>query len=283
VSAYIGGPTLTDALAHAPKRAVIGSLVFAGLVGCGEAGGPRVATRFVLTGLPSSVISGTVVTVTVTAKDASGITVTDYSGTVHLTSTDPAAELPLTSYTFVSVDVGSHPWHVAFNTVGTQTVTATDVTTNSITGSETLTIADQPRCASIPPPWTQPCKPPPLVFIDNQRPDSAVVFLTWNAGDVDEYIVPAASNRCAYAFEAFNTYAGVVDDSAYFRVGVFDNTTHFVQKASSGWTVADSTPSAGYVWRGAPSSSLVLTVFPDTTAQGAWHIATSFTSTCLLY
>jgi len=229
------------------------------------------------------VIAGTPVTYTATAKDASGTTVTNYSGTVHFTSTDPAAELSPFNYTYVVADAGSHTWHMAFNTVGTQTLTVTDVTTTSSTGSETLTITDQPRCASTPPPWTQPCKPPPLVFIDNQRPDSAVVFLTWNAGDVDEYIVPAASTRCAYAFEAFNTYAGVVDDSAYFRVGVFDNTSHFVQKASSGWTVADSTPSAGYVWRGAPSSSLVLTVFPDTTAQGAWHIATSFTSTCLLY
>ena len=131
----------------------------------------------------------------------------------------------------------------------------------------------------MPPPWTQPCKPPPLVVIVNQRPDSAVIFLTWNAGDVDEYVVPADSTQCAYAFEAFNSFAGVVDDSAYFRVGVFDNTAHFVQKASSGWTVADST-SMAYEWRAAPPSALQLTVLPDTNAQGAWHITTSFAGPC---
>ncbi len=105
------------------------SLVFAGLVGCGEAGGPRVVTRLVLTGLPSSVIAGTPVTYTATAKDASGTTVTDYSGTVHFTSTDPAAELSPFNYTYVVADAGSHTWHMAFNTVGTQTLTVTDVTT----------------------------------------------------------------------------------------------------------------------------------------------------------
>src|SRR5713101_9042177 len=73
-------------LAQTPARAVMSSLVFAGLVGCGDAGGPRVVTRLVLTGLPSSVIAGTPVTYTATAKDASGTTVTDYSGTVHFTS-----------------------------------------------------------------------------------------------------------------------------------------------------------------------------------------------------
>ena len=77
---------------------------------------------------------------------------------------------------------------MAFNTAGTQTVTVTDVSTTSITGGETLTVAQPPPCASMPPPWTQPCKPPPLVVIVNQRPDSAVIFLTWNAGDVDEYV-----------------------------------------------------------------------------------------------
>jgi len=114
-----------------------------------------------------------------------------------------------------------------------------------------------------------------VVSLTNQRSDSIVVFLIFNAGDQDEYQIAPNSTLCAYAFEAFNSYQGVVDDSAYFKV----TTTQFVQKALSGWTVADSTPTAD-VWRAAADSALQLTVFADTTVQGVWHIGTSFAPLC---
>ncbi len=163
---------------------------------------------------------------------------------------------------------------ITFKTAGTQTITARDVDYPSITGSNTLMVG-LARCAYIPPPWTQPCRPSPVVSLTNQRSDSIVVFLIFNAGDQDEYQIAPNSTLCAYAFEAFNSYQGVVDDSAYFKV----TTTQFVQKALSGWTVADSTPTAD-VWRAAADSALQLTVFADTTVQGVWHIGTSFAPLC---
>lgn len=54
----------------------------------------------------------------------------DYSGTVHFTSSDPAAELPPDT----QLSDGDGLFSIAFNTPGSQTVTATDTVTPGITG-----------------------------------------------------------------------------------------------------------------------------------------------------
>src|SRR2546426_6542315 len=97
------------------------------------------ASQLLVSGLPSSVISGVAATVTVTAKDASGNTATGYTGTVHFSSTDPSALLP-PNYPFLSADAGSHTFAVTLQTAGSQAVTATDVATSSVTGSQTVVV-----------------------------------------------------------------------------------------------------------------------------------------------
>lgn len=84
----------------------------------------------------SPVAAGSPSSVTVTAKDSGGSTVTGYIGTIHFTSTDGAATLP-SNYTFVGGDNGVHTFTngVTLRTAGTQTVTATDTVTGSITGT----------------------------------------------------------------------------------------------------------------------------------------------------
>src|SRR5205814_500796 len=63
-----------------------------------------------------------------------------YTGTVHFTSTDSKARLPA-NYTFTSSDVGSHTFsNVLFTVAGTQSLTATDTGTGSITGTQGLSI-----------------------------------------------------------------------------------------------------------------------------------------------
>ena len=66
--------------------------------------------------------TGTAFTVTVTAVDSSGNTVTGYTGKVHFTSTDAAAVLPA-DYTFVAADNGVHTFNVTLKTAGSQTIT----------------------------------------------------------------------------------------------------------------------------------------------------------------
>jgi hypothetical protein len=94
---------------------------------------PGAATHFVVTGIPSPTVPGAADNVTVTAKDAYGNTAFGYAGIVHFTSSDSAAVLPANA----TLTAGVGTFSVTFNTAGTQSLTATDTVTSSITGSET--------------------------------------------------------------------------------------------------------------------------------------------------
>jgi hypothetical protein len=87
-------------------------------------------THFSVTG-PAMATVGTAFDITVTALDASNNTVTSYSGTAHFTSSDAQADLPPNSM----LANGSAELATALKTVGSQTVTATDTVTASITGA----------------------------------------------------------------------------------------------------------------------------------------------------
>jgi hypothetical protein len=90
----------------------------------------------VLSGFPTSTTAGTSQTFTVTLKDAYGNIATGYTGTIHFTSSDPNALLPL-NYTFTAADQGVHTFTATLNTRGTQSLTATDTLNGLLTGSET--------------------------------------------------------------------------------------------------------------------------------------------------
>jgi hypothetical protein len=75
---------------------------------------------------PTSASAGSGLTITVTARDASGNATPGYSGTVHFASSDHVATLPA-DYTFVAGDSGTHSFSVTLKTAGTQSLTATDM------------------------------------------------------------------------------------------------------------------------------------------------------------
>ena len=106
------------------------------------------AALLVVSGFPSSVTTGAPVTGTVTAKDASGNTAFGYIGTVHVTSTDPAAQLP-PNHTFAAADRGSYTFTATFQTAGNQTVTATDEGPSSVYGSETFTVTPSHKASDV--------------------------------------------------------------------------------------------------------------------------------------
>ncbi|MBV8834121.1 MAG: hypothetical protein JO108_33390 [Acidobacteriaceae bacterium] len=97
-----------------------------------------------LTTTASSVPTGTPLSVTVTVKNSKGVTLPFYTGTIHFTSTDAAAQLPA-DYAFTASDGGTHTFSVSFGTTGSQSVAATDVDVSSIKGSvsETVTQGQQ--------------------------------------------------------------------------------------------------------------------------------------------
>jgi hypothetical protein len=96
---------------------------------------PANAVTLVVAGYPSPVTVGTVNTFTVTLFDAYGNVATGYTGTVHFSSSDSTANLP-GDYMFSASDNGTKIFAAVFNTVGTQSLTATDTVNSSITGTQ---------------------------------------------------------------------------------------------------------------------------------------------------
>jgi hypothetical protein len=89
--------------------------------------------KLVLTG-PATESAGKSFSLTVTAQTSSGATDTGYLGTIRFTSSDPQAGLPA-NFTFTAANHGTYTFTVTFKTAGTQSVTATDNSNSSITGT----------------------------------------------------------------------------------------------------------------------------------------------------
>ncbi len=98
---------------------------------------PAAATHFTVSA-PGSAGPNTAFNFTVTALDLFNNTATGYAGTVHFTSSDGTAVLPANS----TLSNGAGTLSATLNTLGNQTITATDTVTSSITGtSGTISVA----------------------------------------------------------------------------------------------------------------------------------------------
>jgi hypothetical protein len=143
-----GGPTPTHAvLAGSPaiqkgdpalnftfdQRYTPRAYVSAPDVGAFEAQ-PAVAFRL---GAPTQVTAGVPFPLVVTALDSYGNTASTYTGTIHFTSTDPAAVLP-PNYQFVASDGGKQVFSVTLQTPGLQKVSVYD--TGNINRKGTVTV-----------------------------------------------------------------------------------------------------------------------------------------------
>ncbi len=89
--------------------------------------------KFLVTA-PSSADSGVAFNFVVTAQDAYGNVITNYTGTVHFSSTDGSGILPA-DYSFQLSDSGSRIFSSTLITNGIQTITATDIISGSISGT----------------------------------------------------------------------------------------------------------------------------------------------------
>jgi hypothetical protein len=98
-------------------------------------GSYSLAPGFAVTGFPSTTTAGAAGAFTVTANNANGTTATNYTGTVHFTSSDPLAALPA-DYTFIAIDQGVHTFSARLKTAGTQSITAAETTPGSLIGTE---------------------------------------------------------------------------------------------------------------------------------------------------
>ena len=95
--------------------------------------------HFSVTG-PTGAVAGIPFNVTVTALDSTNGVVTSYAGTVHITSTDPRIVRPVDG----PLTNGIGTFAVTLQTVGAETVTATDTVTSSITGTSGSIVIENP-------------------------------------------------------------------------------------------------------------------------------------------
>lgn len=95
------------------------------------------ATSKLLVTAPSGVSANTAFQVVVSARDPFNNLVPGYAGTVHFTSSDPAAILPADN----TLASGSRNFSVRLGTAGLQAVTATDTVTPAITGGANVSVA----------------------------------------------------------------------------------------------------------------------------------------------
>ena len=105
-----------------------------------------------VSGISTPRSAGVASSVTVKAIDVFGNTVTSYTGTIHFSSSDPAAVLPPDfTFTPTAAEAGFHTFTngVTLKTTGTQSVTATDVASASITGSQTGIVVNPAAAASL--------------------------------------------------------------------------------------------------------------------------------------
>jgi lysophospholipase L1-like esterase len=97
----------------------------------------QTATRFALA-TTASPNSGVPFSFTVTAQDDAGNIASGYSGTVHFTSTDAAAGVQLPADATLANGQGT--FSATLITAGSQTITATDTVTSTITGIVSVTV-----------------------------------------------------------------------------------------------------------------------------------------------
>ncbi len=134
--------------------------------------------------LPQNMGAGDAATATLTAYGSDFNVATGYTGTVHFTSTDGSATLPL-DYTFTPGDNGTHTFPAGFilRTAGSQIVTVTDNANPTITGTDGVTVG-----------------PPTPTGLAANAVSTTQVNLSWSPSTgATQYEISRASATSAYA------------------------------------------------------------------------------------
>jgi hypothetical protein len=100
---------------------------------------PALATVWVTSGLPAATTAGAAQTFTLTTMDSYGNVATNYFGTVHFTSTDGQAVLPV-DYTYTAADAGKHTFTATLKTAGNQSFTFADTVSTVLTATQSITV-----------------------------------------------------------------------------------------------------------------------------------------------
>jgi sugar lactone lactonase YvrE len=176
-----------------------------------------VASRLDVTGFPSFITAGTIGRFTVSARDPAGSIDTGFIGTVHFSSSDPAALLQQ-PYTFTPDDHGVHTFDAVLQTAGTFSITATD-DADGLSGSQTNIQVH-----------TDPVS---LIPVVNHRdlvfdPNRGILYITTSDGLVQRYDVNSQTLLAPWIAGASVYGADITPDGAYLY------TTEAVRGATQG-------------------------------------------------
>ena len=102
------------------------------------------ANKLILASGTSTTPAGTSFSFTVTAQDPYGNTATSYAGTVHFATSDPAPGSMPANATLTN---GQGTFTATLNTVGSQSITATDTANSTITGRLSIQVTPAPAAS----------------------------------------------------------------------------------------------------------------------------------------
>jgi hypothetical protein len=233
-----------------------------GLSNIASAAVPISATHFSISPSSTAPVAGTAFTITVTALTAANQTATSYRGTVHFTSADGQAVLPL-DYTFTAADNGIHTLTLTLKTAGSQGVTAQDTVSGSLTGNVTVTV--KPAVASL------------LLVANFPSPVTAGTAGTITVTAKDPYGNVATGYRGTVTFTSSDSqamrpanYAFTAADNGVHSFSITLKTagTQSVIATDTGTATLTGTQ-AGIVVNPAVASLLVVANFPSPTEAGA--------------
>jgi prepilin-type N-terminal cleavage/methylation domain-containing protein len=240
------------------------------------------AASLVVAGYPSPTATGVSHTFTVTAKDASGNTATGYTGTVHFTSTDGAAVLPA-NYSFLAGDNGTRTFTATLKTVGTQSITATDTMTSTITGSQTgITVTPGPAAsllvAGYPSPTVSGVSHTFTVTAKDASGNTATGYTgTVKFTSTDVAAVLPANYTFTAADNGAHTFSATLKTPGARAITATDTVTGTITGSQTNITVtAGSLVVAGYP---NPTGAGVSNAFTVTAKDGAGSTLTSYTGT----
>ncbi len=225
---------------------------------------PAAASVLTVTGLANPVTAGVASNLTVTAYDPYGNVARGYTGTIHFSSSDGQAVLPV-NYTFTTNDAGVHIFSATLKTVGTRSITATDTVTASITGSES-NISVQPAAASV------------LTVTGLANPMTAGVASSLTVTAYDPYGNVATGYTGTIHFSSSDgqavlpgNYTFTVSDAGTHLFAVTFNTTGQQSLISTDTATATITGSASVTVNAAASNGgSAVFVKEDSTTLGSW-------------
>ena len=202
---------------------------------------PAAASKFVISGLTTATV-GTPASFTVTAEDAYGNVAAGYTGTVEFTSSDTAATLPGNT-PFTAANAGRQTFSVTFGTPGTQSLTVTDTSNASLTGTQSgISVS--------------PAAPTGLVAT---AVSSSQINLTWNAA------AGATGYEIEHSLSATSgfTVVATATTTSFSDTGLTAGTTYYYQVIATGGGIA-SAPS------NTASATTTGTAPPPPTTESIW-------------